>query len=121
MKENITWVTRGVLVTLSEQLDGDELFQVNEKVYGDSRFDNLRYQLWDLTKVTEFNVNIEDMIKIAAHDKAAALSNSSLKVAIVATEEMIQTLISLYQAEIFTSPWESQMFNSIDEAQQWVL
>ncbi len=60
MKENITWVTRGVLVTLSEQLDGDEFFQVNEKVYGDSRFDNLRYQLWDFTKVTEFNVNIED-------------------------------------------------------------
>jgi hypothetical protein len=121
MKENITWVTRGVLVTLSEQLDGDEFFQVNEKVYGDSRFDNLRYQLWDFTKVTEFNVNIEDMIKIAAHDKAAALSNSNMKIAIVATEEMAQTLLNLYQAEMFTSPWESEIFNSMDEAQQWVL
>jgi hypothetical protein len=121
MKENITWVNRGVLVTLSEQLDGDELFQVNEKVYSDSRFDNLLYQLWDFTKVTELNINIEDIIKIAAHDKAAALSNSSLKVATVATEEVMQTLLSLYQAEMFTSPWESQMFNSVDEAQQWVL
>ena len=114
-------VTKGVLITLSVALDGDELFQVNEKIYSDSRFDNLHYQLWDFTKVSEFNVNIEDVSKIAAHDRAAALSNSSMKVALVAAEEMIQTFANLYEGEMFESPWESRMFTSMDEAKQWVL
>ena len=121
MKDKTTWVAGGVLITLSEQLTGKELFQLNEKVYSDSRFDNIRYQLWDLTSVTEFNANIEDMAIIAAHDRAAALSNSRMKVAIVATDEMAQTIITFYNAEMFQSPWESKIFDSMADAQQWVL
>ena len=121
MKDEITWVTRGVLVTLSEQVNGAELFRLNEKVYGDSRFEDIRYQLWDLTNITEFNVSIEDIVKIAAHDRAAALSNSRMKVAIVTTEEMIQTIVNLYSAEMFESPWDSKIFDSMADAQQWLL
>ena len=121
MKDKTTWVPKGVIITFSDVVDGEELFQAAEELYSDERFDNIRYQIWDNTKVTEFKVEVDWMIKIAAWDKAAALSNPNMKVAIVALVEMTQTLTSLYQAESFTSSWEIQMFSTMDEAQQWVL
>jgi hypothetical protein len=121
MMDKINWEPRGVIITFSDVVDGEELFQASEEIYSDERFDNIHYQIFDYSKVTEFNVGVEWVTKLAAWDKAAALSNPSMKLAGVATDEVTQMLSSLYQAESLNSPWEIQMFASLDEAQQWVL
>lgn len=38
MKDNITWLTKGVIVTMSDVVDGKELFEVGEELYSDERF-----------------------------------------------------------------------------------
>ena len=106
---------------MNDVVDGEELFNTGEALYSDERFYNIRYQIFDLTRVTEFNVSVDWMTKIAAWDKAAALSNPYMKLAIVATDETAQMLIKLYEAESSASTWKIQMFNSIDDAQKWVL
>jgi hypothetical protein len=121
MKDKTTWEPKGVIITFSDVVDGEELFQANEELYADERFDNIHYQIFDFTKVTEFKVEIDWITKLAAWDKAAALSNPNMKVATVATDEVTQMLSSLYSDESLESSWETQMFISIDEAQQWVL
>jgi hypothetical protein len=121
MKEKTTWESGGVIITFSGVVDGEELLQANEELYGDERFDNIHYQIWDYSNVIEFKLDVDWVAKIAALDKAAALSNSIMKVASVATDEVTQMLSSLYEAESLESPWEIQLFTSVDEAQQWVL
>lgn len=61
------------------------------------------------------------MTKIAAWDKAAALSNPYMKLAIVALDETAQMLIKLYEGESSGTTWEIQMFTSLNDAEQWVL
>ena len=122
MKNKTTWVqNKGVVITFSGVVDGEELFQAAEEIYGDERFDNIRYQIFNFTKVTEFKVDVDWVTKIAAWDKAAALSNPHMKIATVATDEKIQMLESLYRAESLESPWKIRLFTSIDEAQKWIL
>jgi hypothetical protein len=121
MKDKTTWVAKGVIVAFKDVVDGEEIFQAGEELHSDERFDNIRYQIIDFTEVTKIMVTVEWVAKLAAWDKAAALSNPNMKTAIVAKDEAIQMLSSLYQAESSDSPWEIQIFSSMDEAQQWVL
>ena len=120
MNYKTTWTTKGVIITFSDVVACEELFQAVDEINSDPRFDEIRYQIRDYTKITEFNVDVECVTKIAAWDKAAAMSNPNMKIAIVTTDSVMQILSSLYLAEIFMSHWEGKIFNTMDEAQQWV-
>ena len=120
MKYKTTWVTKGVIITFCGVVENEDIFQVVEEINSDPRFDDIRYQIRDYTEVTEFNVDVKCVPKIAAWDKAAAMSNPNMKIAIVTTDSLMQILSSLYLAEIFMSHWEGKIFNTMDEAQQWV-
>lgn len=122
MSYKTTWlITKGVIITFSGVVDEMEIFQAVAYINSDLRFDEIRYQIRDYTKVTEFNVDSECMIYNAALDKAASYSNPNMKIAIVTAVEVIQVLSSLYQVKSITSsPWKVKIFNTMDEAHQWV-
>ena len=121
MKHTIEWLRKGVLITMIDELTGDDVHQISERLNADSRYDSLRYQIWDFTKVNEINIKAGDVEKIAAFDRASTLTNPNIKLAAVSTDETIQTLTSLYQAIMMDSPWETKIFLSLDEAQNWVM
>jgi hypothetical protein len=114
------WEAHGVHWRYWDSVSGEELIRSNLEIYGDERFDTMKYQLVDLTGVSEFNVTRDEMLKIAAYDRAAALSNPRVRVAVVASNKAIKTLTQLYNAENTSSPWETRLFDSLQEARTWV-
>lgn len=117
--ENI-WEKRGVYRKYSSGINGEELIHAMEDVHGHALFDSIFYVINDFLHVTEFDIKTADVITLAAIDKAAALTNPHIKIAIVATLPIIQTLAKLYGDLISQSPYTSEIFTNIDEARVWV-
>ena len=118
--ENI-WEERGVYRKYHENVSSQEICDAMEDVHGHKLFDSIRYVINDYLDVTEFDVTTYDIITLAALDRAAALSNPHIKIAIVATESTIHMLANLYGDLIAASPYKSEIFTNLDEARAWVI
>ena len=114
------WEENGVYCTFVGKVTGTELIQCNNDIYGDKRFDDIRYQLFDMLSVTEIAITDEGILMVAACDKAAALTNPAVKCALVATNEIIHAFSRLYQKGIKKSPWEGRSFYDVSKAREWL-
>lgn len=119
MSYTITWEEAGIIWRYEGTLTGEELIQSNLDIYGDSRFDSLRYQIVDLRQVAEFQVNPQHMRKIAFLDKAAANSNPHIRVAVVCENESADKMTSQYLASVTETHWKTKNFENYDEAINW--
>jgi len=120
MPYSISWEARGVVWTYWGRVTGNELLVSNQEIYGDERFDLMEYQLVDLRKVDGFDVEPEEMIVVAATDRAAARSNPHVRVAVVAQDRTIKELSALYAKENATSPWVQRVFEDLGDARAWI-
>jgi len=119
MSYTITWEEAGVIWRYEGTLTGEELIQSNLDIYGDSRFDSLRYEIVDLRGVTDFQVKPQHMRKIAFLDRAAAQSNSHIKVAVVTESEAGKEMNDQYTNSAPEPHWQTRTFESYDEAINW--
>lgn len=121
MPYQITWRTNGVYWRYYGVLSGNELLQSNFDIFGDERFDDLRYQIVDLTDVEEVEVTEKHMRKVAHLDMAASRSNPRVKVAVVAQTDAAAKLSDLYEKFCEDkSPWITKLFRNLVDAEAWV-
>lgn len=118
--ENI-WENGGVYRRYSNYITGQEIIQSNQEVHGHAQFDSINYVINDLLNVTEHNVSHNEIKRIVAIDKAAALTNPNIKVAIITVIPTIQELASMYSDLINQTPFSCKVFESIDEAREWAI
>lgn len=116
----ISWEERGVYCQFNGIVSGNELMQCNNEIYGAPNFDNMRYQIFDMLNVEQFSITERAVKEIAACDCAAALTNTDVKCALVATDTVAHTLSKVYQDTISQSPWEGRSFKTIEEARHWL-
>jgi hypothetical protein len=112
------WDDNGVVWKYWGIVTGDELLESNQEIYGDARFDAMKYQVVDLTAVERFDVNEDDMMVVAANDKAAARSNPNVRVAIVASDSTILQLSRIYGAAT-AATWKQRFFETTAAARSW--
>lgn len=115
------WERDGVYRRYSNSITGKEVLQAVQDVHGHELFDSIRYVINDFLEVTKHDVSLHDIKSLAAIDKAAALTNPNIKIAIVTTMPTIQTLSSLYGELINKSPFTCKIFSCLDEARKWVI
>lgn len=117
----ISWQKHGVIWRYSGVLTGEDLLQSNFDIFGDERFDDIRYQIVNLTAVDHIEVTEKHMRKVAHLDMAAARTNPRVKVAVVSNSEAATQLNVYYDKYCDEkSPWETQVFSTIDEAEAWI-
>ena len=114
------WKKKGLYCKFTGAVSGAELMQCNNDIYGDQRFDDIQYQIFDMLNVSELLVEAKDVRIVAACDKAAALTNPTIKCALVAQNENAHALSRLYQSGIEESPWEGRSFNDLSSAREWL-
>ncbi len=114
------WEEKGIYWKFQGVLTGDELLQSNMNIYGDSRFDKLRYQLIDMLDVESFDVDPAAMEEVTAMDEAASQTNPSLVVAVVSTHIQAKRLVELYETTTGGAPWETDIFESVEAARAWI-
>ena len=119
MAFEIIWKGNGLHRVFTDKTSGDEVLRSNLRIHGDSRFDDIGYVINDFTQVLEFEISHFDINRIVAVDNAAALSNASLNIAIVATLEPLLDWIHVYGEKMQDSPFNCKIFDNVHDAYQW--
>jgi len=120
MPYQLVWEKKGIVWKFSGIVTSKEAVDSNMDIYGDARFDDLLYQIADFSQATEVNFTEHDMKKIAFLDQAASRSNPRIKVALVAPAPETRRLLDVYATYASKTPWETSIFDSIEEARQWI-
>lgn len=119
MPHQLTWEAKGVYWKYSGKVSGAEIIETSTEIYGDPRFDLLRYKLVDFSDIESIDMNDHDITKIACLHKAAGLSNPRIKNAILISSNQSK-LANQFAAFFDDSPWDIQIFNEIDKANTWL-
>lgn len=120
MPYSTEWTDKGVQWIYTGIVTGTDMLRSNIEVYGDERFDDMRYQLVNFLNAESFDMTTEEVKEIAYRDKVAARSNPRVNVAVVATNDVIQALTRLYAEYSGSSPWKTELFETVEEAKKWL-
>jgi len=120
MPYEIEWRDRGVYWTYTGVVTGEDILQSNFDIYGDERFDDLKYQIENLLEAESIQVSERHMQKVAHLDAAAARTNKDVRVAVVAREADAAMLQKLYEKHSKDEGWPARLFDSVEAAEAWV-
>lgn len=109
----------GLIKSHFGQVAGREVLEANRRAEADFRFDSLRWVINDFSKCTEVSVTPAEVELISAIDRAAAKTNPSIRIAIVATHQEVVDASIAYANDSLT-PFLTKVFNSIDDARLWL-
>ena len=113
------WEPQGAYWKYYGDVSGREIIEASKIIYGDPRFDDLKYKLVDFLAVTSIQMDKDEVVEIAAQHKAAAISNPHIKTAIVTKESNSELAIS-FASFLKDSSWEVKIFQNLDQARNWV-
>ncbi len=117
----MSWIGNEVLITFEGDVDFHDITEVDDKIYGDPRYEKQKYQLWDFQQVKTFKVNPVEARVIGVVDKNSAVWNNDIKLAVVATDEHVLNMTLEYREELKDTNWQVRIFESMDEARVWCL
>ncbi len=123
MAYQITYSDRGSIVECSGVFTMQDLHKANGALHGHERFEKHTYQIWNLLNADLSQITEEEMIEPAATDHAAELSVPKMKVALIVRDAHAAKLCESYRENIaeFGTMWKCQLFDSMNEAQEWVI
>jgi hypothetical protein len=119
MSYQISWQGSDVQITFEGLVVFDDIYEADNMLYGDPRFDTMKYTLFDLFKVEKFDVSKREAEEIAALDRASTVWNNKIKVAIVARDPYIVELITVYKNNMAGTKWIIKGFDNLSDAIGW--
>jgi len=119
MSYQTSWQGSDVQITFEGTVLFDDIIEADNLLYGDPRFDSMKYQLFDFFKVGKVDVSKRDVEVIAALDRASSAWNNHIKVAIVAIDPYIVELITVYKNNMAGTKWIIEGFENLRDAIGW--
>ena len=117
----IIWEEWGILFNHSGTVDEQEALAMIGIMYADSRFDMLRYQISDFTKVTNNLLTFKDAKILGTLDRASSRWNTRrMRLAFITEDEKFIPIVEYYFKEFEGTLWEGKLFESLEIAYHWV-
>ena len=116
MPFSIHWHDRAVVFEYSGKVTSQDLLRSNQQVYGDERFDRLRWQLVFFDEVETVEFTNSDVKLIAYMDRGAAISNSNITVAFVGESQLLDDVNNIYASHAKSPAWPVTHFESREKA-----
>ncbi len=122
MPHKTTWEKESVNYQFYGDVSPEELDEANSEAYGDHRFKDIKYFIWDMTGVKNLGMNEEDAVRSAVTDKNASLCKQSLKGALVGNNKHIRNFLERYIATSLRleSTWKLKLFYNAEDARKWI-
>ena len=120
MPHKTEWKHNGVVINFFGTLKAQEVLEINSILYGDSRFEEMEYQLFDFLEVKELIASNIDAKVIGTLDKQASIWNNHIKGALITTNPRLIELISIYTDVIKDTNWQVKIFNDLESANEWI-
>ncbi|MDH5659841.1 MAG: hypothetical protein OEY65_02500, partial [Gammaproteobacteria bacterium] len=103
----------------SGKITGQEIINATSVIYGDSRFDDLKYKLVDFFDVENIEINNDEITMIACKHRVASQSNPYIKNAILVRQKQ-NILANKFVTFFDDTPWSVQVFYDLDKANNWL-
>jgi hypothetical protein len=111
----------GVLLKGTGNVTGDELVNINNKMYETPQLTAaIAFQLCDFTDVEGFNISSEEIQAVAKQDRKAASINPNMLVALVGEKDLIFGLSRMWEAYVGEASMETRVFRTLEEARDWL-
>ena len=112
---------RGLVITFSGIVKGDEIQKLDEKLNLDKVFSKVRYAIWDFSKIKDIKVSFDELRNQAMNDSVAVHKNPDKRIAIIIRKQSASGLDSIFHAyETAWGGYESATFTDIEAARKWV-
>ncbi len=122
MSFKIEWKDSNVIVSFSRILTYKDSYEANNLIYGDSRFDDMKYQIADFSKVEKFEFTENESNVIAILEKSSSTWNNNVKLAIVTSASVcLSSIIDPYLERMKSTNWKIKIFKNRIEAENWCL
>ncbi|MDP0500616.1 MAG: hypothetical protein Q7P63_11000 [Verrucomicrobiota bacterium JB022] len=92
----MSWYPKGTVLQFQGALDLDQIQQLELELYGDPRFDDQIFSIWDLREVTALRIPLNQAKVLAAHDKAASIQAPRIRLVFVATDAFVVSFVEHY-------------------------
>jgi hypothetical protein len=117
----LKWEEKGVVASFSGSFTVQDNNETSMEIYNDSRSNNLRYVIWDLSGITEQLMTDSEAQSLAIFDKAIGSRLGQIKMAFVAADATSRFVCGRYtiHAIDYGVPWEFQAFDTFEKARKW--
>jgi predicted RNA-binding protein len=119
MGYTIEWKHSDIIVKFDGKLIKEDILSVDNHIYGNSKFDKMKYQIFDYSRVTEVELSEADVKMISILDKSSTIWNNHVRVAIITDNVKILGLAEIYRAILIDTKWLVEIFTNFDEALAW--
>ncbi len=119
MSLSIEWSGNNIIVKITGTLTFTDIMNASNCVYGDPRFDEMRYQLIDMRELQNFEVSRDDLKIFSAIDSRSCYWNNDLKIAYLTDNQSFVDIINIYRKYMEDTNWEISIFDSMDAALDW--
>jgi len=113
------WDGSNIVVKFKGKVSFREIDEADSLIYGDKRFDQMQYQIFDFADIDEFILSEHEMKVIGSLDKASSNWNNNVKVAVVTTSEEFKELMKKYMEVMQDTNWQTRIFATFIEALDW--
>ena len=121
MAHSLVWVENNPIVTFEGNLDFEGINDANNAIIGDARFDRMKFQLFDHTRVTWMYLTERESKLISILDTNSSIWNQYVKVALVFSNESYIQYVQAYVQAMKLSKWDVRVFLSYQEAYDWCI
>lgn len=121
MAHSLVWVENNPIVTFEGNLDFEGINDANNAIIGDARFDRMKFQLFDHTRVTWMYLTERESKLISILDTNSSIWNQYVKVALVFSNESYIQYVHAYVQAMKLSKWDVRVFLSYQEAYDWCI
>ena len=119
MSYSLIWKKDRLVQKYLGNVSPDEILEANKAIYGDPRYDTLKIKIADFSDVRSSWITHDDIQTVASIDKASAVWNKRLKVAVLAPAKMRQ-YAQQYKEQLQSTDWEISFFTSRKELEYWL-
>lgn len=121
VKENYSyeWTGNNLIIWFNETLSYEDVRNIDDMIYGDKRFDSMKYQLWDLSKVQIVHMSDKQAGAESTLDHNAARWNKSVKVGFAAVNKRMKEIIDQYASAYEGFKWQVKTFDNFEDTLAW--
>lgn len=120
MPHKTYWEEKGMLIEWSGVIEASEIIKSNGAVYGEKRFDEIRYQINHFIDAELANFTEKEVQIISALELQASQWNPNLKMVHITKVPDLIEIIKRYEKRMEDSGWEFLICGTLEEARNWV-
>ena len=119
MISEFEWIDNNAHVTFGGDLRFSDINQADEKIFGDLRFDLMKYAIFDFSNIQKLNITKEEAQIIGILDRSSNIWYRSIKIALITTNIELMELSEIYRTNLIGSKWTVKIFIDFDAALKW--